>query len=89
MGKGKIYSPAGDEAMQSATRSPKLDRVIAQQRQEAEEIRAKYGDPEEFLRRVVREIFTAEELDRAFRESISGGSMFDADDFDADGMDER
>jgi hypothetical protein len=68
--------------MQSAMRSPKLDRLVARQRQEAEEIRAKYGDPEEFLWKVVREIFTAEELDEAFRDSIRGANIFDADDVD-------
>jgi hypothetical protein len=71
--------------MQTSTRSPKLDRLIARQRQEAEEIRAKYGDPEEFLRTVVREIFTPEGLEEAFQDSINGRGLFD----DADDADER
>ena len=79
---GQILCPTGADAMQSSTRSPLLDRLIARQRKEAEEIRAKYGDPEEFLRRVVRSSITPEGLEEAFQESINGGSIFDADETD-------
>jgi hypothetical protein len=63
-------------------RSPLLDRAVARQRKEAEEIRSIHGDPVEFLGRVIRASFTREELDEMFQESIHGGSMFDADDAD-------
>ncbi len=68
--------------MPTSVRSSTLDRLLTRHRRDAEEIRAMHGDPVEFLGRVVRAGFTREELEEAYRESIRGGNMFDADEPD-------
>lgn len=65
--------------MHTSTRSRPLQRLIEQQRREAAEIRAKHGDPVEFLGWVVRDGIEADELDEAFRESIGGEDRGDTE----------
>jgi hypothetical protein len=63
-------------------RSPALAKLIEEDRLEAERLREKWGDPEEALGRIVRQIFDAEFLDTAFRELTHGGSIWDDDEPD-------
>lgn len=59
------------------TLSPEVQRVLAEHREKARQLREQYGDPLEHLAAVVRESFDRESLEEALRELTEGGSSWD------------
>ncbi|MBA2276408.1 MAG: hypothetical protein H0W06_01480 [Chloroflexia bacterium] len=64
------------------TLSPEVQRVLAEHRERAQQLREQYGDPLEHFAAVVRDSFDQESLEEALRELTEGGSMWDEDELE-------